>query len=334
MSKLLYGKPIIDELTGTLSERATALTRSGISPCLAVVRVGERSDDIAYENAIAHRAGSVGITLRRERIITGQKGANKKSTAENNESLQSLLNALASDASVHGVLLFRPLPDGMDEGAALAAIPADKDVDGVTQAQMAALYGMKSYGSIDDVFFPCTAEAVIRMLDYYGIPICGKRVVVVGRSTVIGKPAAHLLLARDATVTVCHSRTMDLADMTRGADIVVASAGLARESRAHRLGAAYFAPGQTVIDVAVNADAEGLYGDADTDAVLGAIGHDDGIKREDGPPASGDNKAAGGITPVPGGLGAVTTLVLMEHVIRAAEMSSDNGSEGAQALDA
>jgi methylenetetrahydrofolate dehydrogenase (NADP+)/methenyltetrahydrofolate cyclohydrolase len=139
---------------------------------------------------------------------------------------------------------------------------------------------------------------VIRLLDHYEIPIGGRRAVVIGRSTVIGKPAAFLLLAKGATVTVCHSGTEGLAQIARGADILVCAAGLAAKGRELRLGAEYFAPGQTIIDVAVNADDAGLYGDVDTEAALGA-GAD--------------------VTPVPGGLGAVTGCVLMEHVIRAAE---------------
>jgi methylenetetrahydrofolate dehydrogenase (NADP+)/methenyltetrahydrofolate cyclohydrolase len=304
----LTGKPVADGMIPALSGRVRRLASGGVEPCLAVVRVGERADDVAYENSIAARAGSVGVTLRRAALPADADTCG----------VYEAVRSLGADGGVHGILVFRPLPAGLDESAVLAATPPSKDVDGTTSAQMSALYAMKRLdaspgsGSCSSavggdasgntlpgkVFFPCTAEAVIRMLDHYGIPIGGRRAVVIGRSTVIGKPAAHLLLARDATVTVCHSRTPDLAELTRGADIVVCAAGLAAGGRDRRLGAEFFAPGQAVIDVAVNADGEGIYGDVDTEAA---------------------ESVAAGVTPVPGGLGAVTSLVLMEHVVRSAE---------------
>jgi methylenetetrahydrofolate dehydrogenase (NADP+)/methenyltetrahydrofolate cyclohydrolase len=289
----------------TLSSRAGRFTSEGVRPCLAVVRVGERPDDRAYEDSIAKRAETLGVALRRVTL----------SADADTSSIREAVRSLSSESGVHGILVFRPLPTQTDEAAVLAAIPPAKDVDGVTDAQMAGLYSMKKsegffaslsalsenetgYEDADSsLFCPCTAEAVIRVLDHYGIPVGGRRAVVVGRSTVIGKPAAHLLLSRDATVTVCHSRTRNIAELTREADIVVCAAGLAAGGRSRRLGAEYFAPGQTVIDVAVNVDGDGVYGDVDTDAA---------------------GEIVANITPVPGGLGAVTTLVVMEHVIRAA----------------
>ena len=162
-------------------------------------------------------------------------------------------------------------------------------MDGVTRESAATLY----YGE-GEGFAPCTAEAVVALLEHYGVEIAGKRAVVVGRSAVIGRPAALLLLQRDATVTVCHSRTGNLAEITRGADIVVAAIG-----RAEALGAEYFTPGQTVVDVGINySEARGrLVGDVDFEAV---------------------ESAAGAITPVPAGVGSVTTSVLARHVVRAA----------------
>jgi methylenetetrahydrofolate dehydrogenase (NADP+)/methenyltetrahydrofolate cyclohydrolase len=289
MSKMLTGKPIADEMTASLALRADRLAASGARPRLAVLRVGARPDDVAYETALAKRAASVGVDLTRE-ILTAGAGTSL---------LTEAIDVLASDKLTHGVLIFRPLPEGVDEDAALAAIPSGKDVDGVTAKQMAALYLTKRYdGAPGGIFFPCTAEAVIRLLDHYEIPVAGRRAVVIGRSTVIGKPVALLLLAKGATVTVCHSGTEGLAKIAREADILVCAAGLAAKGRELRLGAECFAPGQTIIDVAVNADDAGLYGDVDTDAAL---------------------SAGADATPVPGGLGAVTGCVLMEHVIRAAE---------------
>jgi methylenetetrahydrofolate dehydrogenase (NADP+)/methenyltetrahydrofolate cyclohydrolase len=315
-AKLLTGKPIADKIIPALSSRVESLALKGIRPCLAVVRVGERPDDVAYENSISRQADALGIVLRREtlsadadtacitdaiRSLSAAASVADAATTTTSSSTSSTAGASDVDAdasAVHGILVFRPLPAQTDETAVLSAIPRTKDVDGVTASQMAGLYSMKTYeGAASTLFCPCTAEAVIRVLDHYGIPIGGKRAVVVGRSTVIGKPVAHLLLARDADVTICHSKTRDIAELTREADIVVCAAGLASGGRANRLDAKYFAPGQTIIDVAVNADSDGVYGDVDTDAVAGVVEN---------------------ITPVPGGLGAVTTLVVMEHVIRAA----------------
>jgi methylenetetrahydrofolate dehydrogenase (NADP+)/methenyltetrahydrofolate cyclohydrolase len=312
MVKILYGKAIIDDMKLALITRADRLQREGVSPCLAALRVGERDDDIAYENSIAARAASVGVALRREYIPAGAQG----------ENILAKIDELSSDTKVHGILVFRPLPQGADEVSVLSAIPAHKDVDGVTQAQMAELYAMKKYSDDESVlFFPCTAEAIIRMLDYYGITISGKRVVVIGRSTVVGKAVAHLLLSRDATVTICHSRTRDLAEMTREADIVVAAAGLAREGRIHRLGPEYFSRAQTIIDAAINADESGLYGDVNMDVLEAekSAGKEERAAIKSVTEAMPGTSAVTAMTPVPGGLGGVTTLVLMEHVMRAAE---------------
>jgi methylenetetrahydrofolate dehydrogenase (NADP+)/methenyltetrahydrofolate cyclohydrolase len=288
----MLGKPVADEMAASLAASAERLAASGVSPRLAVVRVGDRPDDVAYEDSIARRAKSVGVELKR--TVLGPDA--------DTSLLREAVRSLASDENVHGILVFRPLPQSVGGDAALADIPLGKDVDGVTAAQMAALYTLKKGTAHPDVFFPCTAEAVMRVLDHYGISAVGKHAVVIGRSSVIGKPVAHLLLARGATVTICHSETTSLVEQTRGADILVCAAGLAAKNRALRLGAEYFSPGQTVVDVAINADDEGLYGDADTDAAQGV---------------------AANITPVPGGLGAVTAFVLMEHVIRATEAAME-----------
>jgi methylenetetrahydrofolate dehydrogenase (NADP+)/methenyltetrahydrofolate cyclohydrolase len=289
VTRILTGKPVADAMATILAPRVERLAVSGARPRLAALRVGDRPDDVAYENALARRAASVGVELVKAALPSGADAS----------LLPDTVRSLAVDGDVHGILVFRPLPAEVDEAAILSLVPPEKDVDGVTATQMAALYAMKkSGGAGGGVFFPCTAEAVIRVLDHYEIPIAGRRAVVIGRSTVIGKPAALLLLAKGATVTICHSGTPDLAGIAHDADILVCAAGLAAKSRAARLGAGSFAPGQTVIDVAVNVDDAGLYGDVDTDAA---------------------REAGASVTPVPGGLGMVTGSVLMEHVIRAAE---------------
>jgi methylenetetrahydrofolate dehydrogenase (NADP+)/methenyltetrahydrofolate cyclohydrolase len=292
VTRILTGKPVADETIPALLARIERLEAARVTPRLAVVRVGERPNDLAYETNIAKRAEFTGVRLTRATLPPDTDAAQ----------VSKAVRALASDDGVHGILVLRPFPEGVDEVAALVAIPAGKDVDGVTAEQMAALYAMKRYdGAPDAAFFPCTAEAVIRMLDHYGISVEGKRAVVIGRSAVVGKPVATLLLARDATVTLCHSRTRGLAELARRADILVCAAGLAAEGRGSRLGAECFKPGQTIIDIAINADGGGLYGDADPDAAMDVVAD---------------------ITPVPGGLGAVTSVVLMEHVVRAAEAAA------------
>ena len=203
------------------------------------------------------------------------------------------------DASVHGCLLLRPLPAHLRdvENAICNRLLPEKDVDGMTDVSAAGVYLGRSAG-----FAPCTAEAVTVLLDHYGIDCTGKRAVVIGRSPVVGRPAAMLLLERNATVTVCHTRTQALSDVTREADIIVSAAGAAG-----CLTAAHVRPGQTIIDVSANWDAakNTIVGDADFDAAASIVD---------------------AITPVPGGVGAVTSAVLMRHVVQAAERTLEGGN--------
>ena len=186
--------------------------------------------------------------------------------------------------------MLRPLADAAAEAAACAALLPQKDVDGMTDASLCSVLTGKGVG-----FSPCTAEACIALLDYYNIPLAGKRVAVIGRSLVVGRPLSMLLLARDATVTLCHSKTADLADACRGADIVISAAGCAG-----MLDESFFKAGQVVLDVGMSADADGnLCGDVRFEAVEPVV-H--------------------AITPVPGGVGAITTAILAKHVITAAEI--------------
>lgn len=196
---------------------------------------------------------------------------------------------LNSDSNVHGVLMFRPLPAQLDEVSACEALMPVKDVDGITSGSAAALYTGAGKG-----FAPCTAEAVIALLEHYGVVIEGKNAVIVGRSLVIGRPVSMLMLAKHATVTVCHSRTRNLAELTRRADIVIAAIG-----KTESLTADCFAPGQVVIDVGINysESKRKLVGDVDFDAVAPLVG---------------------AISPVPAGVGAVTTAILAKHVVLAA----------------
>jgi methylenetetrahydrofolate dehydrogenase (NADP+)/methenyltetrahydrofolate cyclohydrolase len=187
------------------------------------------------------------------------------------------------------VLLLRPLPDHIDDDAVRNELAAEKDVDGITDKSIAAVFAGGGAG-----FAPCTPQACLEILDHYGIGAQGKEAVVVGRSLVVGKPAAMMLLARNATVTVAHSRTADLRKVTSRADIVVACVG-----RAEMIGSDYLREGQTVIDVGINA--------TDGGRLVGDVGFEDADGLVDA------------VTPVPGGVGAVTTSVLMKHVIAAAQ---------------
>lgn len=279
MADLLLGKPVADAMAADIIARAKALTASGKQPTLAIVRVGERPDDLTYERSAMKRADACGIAVKQFVLPAGAS----------TDDVLATVAAVNSDDSIHGCLLFRPLPEGIDEQAVCNALDPAKDIDGITRGSLATLLAGTGEG-----FAPCTAAACIDILDHYGINPQGKKAVVLGRSLVIGKPVALMLLARNATVTVCHSRTQDLASAVRDADIVVCATG-----RARAYGADLFAPGQTVLDVGINFDDEGnLCGDADFDAVESVVS---------------------AITPVPRGVGSVTTVAMLRNVVIAAE---------------
>ena len=279
--QLLKGAPVAQALDGKTREWAQALRGRGVVPMLGIVRVGERPDDMAYERSVMRRAEKVGIEVRS--VVLDERA--------DQEALLAEIAALNDDARVHGILLFRPLPAQLDEKGACEAISPAKDVDAATPASLTGVFTGTGEG-----FSPCTAQACIEVLDHYGIALDGARVVVVGRSLVIGKPVAMLALDRNATVSVAHSHTADLAELTRGADIVIACVGHAK-----LLDAAYFAPGQAVLDVGINFVDGQMVGDVDTESAA---------------------RVAGAITPVPGGVGAVTTSVMLRHVVTAAQRLS------------
>ncbi len=281
MAEPLKGASVAKAMTEALRERSDALRSRGVTPTLALVRVGEREDDLAYERGAMKRCEQCGVETRRVALArdAGQ------------EALVRELQALGADRSVHGILLFRPLPEGYDDAAACAAVAPEKDVDGVTRASMAALYAGDKAGSAG--FAPCTAEACVKLLRHYNVPLRGKRAVVAGRSLVIGRPAALLLLAEDATVTVAHSKSENLPALCREADVLVVAVG-----KAGLIGAEHVRAGQTVVDVGIHVLPDGsLCGDTRTDEIANIVD---------------------AFTPVPGGVGAVTTAVLCEHVIEAA----------------
>lgn len=282
MAELWRGAPAAAALTERLTARTERLRQAGIVPTLAIVRVGARGDDVSYENAAMKRCEKVGIAVRRY-TLPADCGKDR---------LLGVIREINGDAAVHGCLMFRPLPDKDMEAAACALLAPEKDVDGMTPGSLAAVFSGAGAG-----YPPCTAEAVMVLLDHYGALLAGRRAAVLGRSLVIGRPVAMLLEHRDATVTVCHTKTADAAAICRGADIVIAAAG-----RAGVVDASYAAPGQTVIDVGIHVGADGaLCGDVRFDEVEPVVG---------------------AITPVPGGVGAVTTAVLAKHVVEAAERAA------------
>ena len=285
MARILSGKDVAEALRDDLRARVAALDERGVTPCLAIVRVGERPDDVSYERTAVRRAEGLGVDTRRFALPADAGQAQ----------LEAVIDQVNADDAIHGCLLFRPLPPQMDERAVCDRLVAAKDVDGISSASLAGVFAGTGAG-----FPPATAQACLEMLDFHRIPVAGRRVVVVGRSLVIGRPVALMLLARNATVTLAHSRTEALADRVREADIVVCATG-----RARAFGPACFRAGQVVLDVGINFDDEGqLCGDVDFAAVEPLLGEH------------------GAITPVPGGLGGVTTSVTMAHVIAAAEAAA------------
>ena len=279
MAEHWKGAPVAQAMTERLALRADQLRGLGIIPTLAIVRVGERPEDLSYERGALRRCETVGIAVK-------QFALPKESS---HGDLLAVIQQINTDREIHGCLLFRPLPPQMDEGAICAALDPAKDVDGITAGSLASVFTGGGAG-----YPPCTAPACMEILDHYGCDLTGKRAVVVGRSLVVGRPLSMLLLRKNATVTLCHSRTADLAAECRRAEVLIAAAG-----RANMIGRDHLAPGQLVLDVGINVDEDGnLVGDVDftaADAIVGAV------------------------TPVPGGVGAVTTSVLAAHVIQAAE---------------
>ncbi|MDR0468925.1 MAG: bifunctional 5,10-methylenetetrahydrofolate dehydrogenase/5,10-methenyltetrahydrofolate cyclohydrolase [Peptococcaceae bacterium] len=263
-------------------------TESGVSetwvaPKLAILRAGERPDDLAYEKGVVKRFADIGLNTE---VYAFPEDVSQ-------EDFVAALRKVNADPDIHGILLFRPLPVQIDDKLAADIIEPAKDVDGISPLNMAKVFTGDQSG-----FAPCTAAAVVAILDHAGIGLRGKRVTIVGRSLVVGKPLSMLLLGRDATVTLCHSKTLDLPGVCREADILVACAGQRK-----MLGADCVKPSAIVIDVGINVDEDGnLCGDVDFEAVL---------------------PLASAITPVPGGVGSVTTSVLAQHLIWAAKGLSD-----------
>ena len=281
MMRELRGMPVVKAMTAKLSEDVKTLAQRGITPTLAIVRVGARPDDLSYERGATKRFASVGAAVK----VLELPGDCTQ------EQLEATVRGANEDTGVHGILIFRPLPRHLSEEPLKALIAPEKDVDCFGNAGYASLFiGAK------EAFPPCTPQAVVELIDHYGIELTGKKVTIVGRSLVVGKPLMVMLLAKNATVKVCHTKTADLAAECRDADVLIAAAGVAKMIKAD-----FVRPGQTVIDVGINMDGDTLCGDVDAEAV-GSI--------------------VDALTPVPGGVGTITTAVLCKHTVMNAVRSA------------
>lgn len=290
MAKLLLGKEVTDPLNEKLMERTAALKEQGIIPTLAIIRCGANPSDLSYEKGATKRAELVGVAVKKYEL---PEDVTK-------EALMATIDEINGDDSVHGVLMFRPLPKHLkaDQDEICNRLDPKKDVDCMTDLSNAGVFeGRKDLG-----YAPCTPEACMEILDYYGIDCKGKSAVVIGRSLVVGKPAAMMLMGKNATVTVCHTKTVNTAEVARSADILVSAAGVLGS-----LTKEYVRPGQVVIDVSINWDPNKVNSKGGKGAIAG-----DAVFEEVEPVVEA-------ITPVPGGVGSVTTSVLMKHVVEAAE---------------
>lgn len=288
MAKRLLGKEVNEALVASLQNRTAALREKGVTPTLGIIRLGENPSDLSYEKGATKRAEEVGVAVKNYIL---------PETATKEEVL-AVIDQVNADDSVHGVLMFRPLPKHLkaDQDEICNRLAPKKDVDSMTHMSNAGVFEGQDLG-----YAPCTPAACMEILDHYGIDCKGKNAVVIGRSLVVGKPAAMMLMAKNATVTICHTRTVNPAEVCRNADIIISAAGVLNS-----LTKDFVREGQIVIDVSMNWNPEkitskgkgGMCGDAIFEEVEPIVE---------------------AITPVPGGVGAVTTSVLMKHVVEAAE---------------
>ena len=279
-AQLLKGAPVAAAINENTAARAAALKEKGVTPTLAIFRVGERADDLSYERGAMKRCEGVGVAVKNVVLPADV----------DSDTFFKTLDELNNDPAVHGILMFRPLPKHLDNEKARQMLNPAKDIDGCTDGSLAGVFTNTKLG-----FPPCTAQAAMEILDFYGVDCKGKRAAVIGRSLVVGRPAAMMLMHKNATVTICHTRTVDMPSVTREADILIVCAG-----QMETIGQEYLREGQIVVDVGINWNEEKgkLCGDVKFDEAEHFVG---------------------AVTPVPGGVGSVTTSVLVNHVVEAAE---------------
>ncbi len=284
MAERLAGKTVADAMKEELSKKVAAIKAKGVTPKLGIIRVGARPDDLFYEGGAKKTCDSVGMAYQVFEYPADIDQA----------SFEKAVKDVGANKEINGILMFAPLPKQLDEKKIRNLIPVEKDVDCMTIGSAAKVY-------TDDLtgFPPCTPTACMDILKYYNIPLKGKKAVVLGRSQVVGKPVAMLLLREHATVTICHSRTDNLPAVCAEADVLIAAVGRAKMVKAN-----FVKPGQVVIDVGINEDPDnpGKYcGDVDYAEVEPIVAK---------------------ITPVPGGVGSVTTIVLCKQTIQACEQQN------------
>lgn len=277
MAEILSGAPVAAAINEKTARGVQQLAAAGISPVLALLRIGAREDDVAYENSAEKRCAKAGVAVQR---ITLPESVTQ-------EQLSAEVQRLNLDPSVNGVMVFMPLPPHLDAQRLRRELSPQKDVDGISFGSLSGVFTASGEG-----FAPCTAEACIEMLDYYKIDCTGKNAVVIGRSLVVGKPVSMLLLGRNSTVTICHTKTRDLPQTARSADLLIAATG-----KAASIDQSCLSEKQVVIDVGINFANGRLCGDVDFDAAV---------------------NTTAAVTPVPGGVGAVTSALLVNHVVQAA----------------
>lgn len=282
MTQILRGAEVANAKKSVIIKRTEVLKAKGLCPALCIVMVGDKGDAQAYAKSASKTLAHCGIQCHIA-DFPGDIGT---------QGLIEEIKGINENPDYHGILIMRPLPETMQWGLIENIISPEKDVDCITMDNLS-----KVFKGDDSGFYPCTAQAVVEILDYYGIELKGKNVVVIGRSLVVGKPAAMLLLQRNATVTLCHSKTKNLNGITSKADIIVAAAGIP-----HLLGEESVRKESIVLDVGINLVKGKLVGDVDFDRVAPLVSM---------------------ISPVPGGIGSVTTSVLMENVVIAAERLMD-----------
>ncbi len=277
MAKILSGKEVAAALKDKLTEEVKKLKEQGKALGLCIVMAGDRPDSASYIKGAVKRCTDIGIDCQVEKL---------PEEISQDEFLK-VLDRLNKDSKINGIIIMRPLPSQISEDVVKYKIAPEKDVDCFSPINVSKVMSGDSDG-----FAPCTPAAVIEILDYYGIGLEGKRAVLIGRSMVVGRPLAMMLLKRNATVTICHTRTKNLPQETQRAEILIAAAGKARMVTKDMV-----SEGAVVIDVGINFDESGkMCGDVDFDSV---------------------SPIAGQITPVPGGVGSVTSTVLAKHVIEA-----------------
>ncbi len=291
MAKQLLAKEVTAAMVEKLQGRVVALKEKGVTPTLGIIRCGENPSDLSYERGATKRAEEVGVKV--EKFLLPEDVSK--------EDLLATIDQINANDAIHGVLMFRPLPRHLkaDQDEICNRLRPEKDIDCMTDLSNAGVFTGKQLG-----FAPCTPQACMEILDYYGIDCKGKNAVVIGRSLVVGKPAAMMLMAKNATVTVCHTKTVNTAEIAKKADILVSAAGVLGS-----LTRDFVRPGQVVIDVSMNWDAEKVTakgkGGMSGDAVFAEV-----------------EPIVDAITPVPGGVGGVTNVVLISHVVEAAERCS------------